>query len=178
MIIKPHKSNKENLVEILDNSGQAFMLMNLTTCIKKKLTRKISLLAIKNQQNQLLLQRHPKTSSHNAGLWDISIYSHVYAHESCEEAALRELNLQLGIMQTKVKEIASIPYIDHNGARLLAFVFSTSKLTLQEEKIVKNSSSKKESMFIHIHELRNIIEHSQELFTAELFWAVQAGWLD
>ncbi len=174
----PKKKNlKEKRVEILDNAGQPFMLMNLDLSIKKKLTRKIVLVAIKNQENQILLTKVAKSNKHKySGLWDISVYSHVYENEACEDAALRGLKDKLGIEHTSLYEIASLPYIGGDGIPSLAFVFTTSKLSAQE-KITLLSQGKNDTMFVSISELKAILEHSAELFTPELIWALQAGWL-
>ncbi len=154
------------------------MHMNITKSIKQKLTRKIVLLGIKNQHNQLLLHKHPKTSKHNAGLWDISVYSHVYAHEACEDAALRGLEEQLGLKHTILHEIAQLPFRSHQDIPFLAHIFLTSKLTTEEEiRLLYNARlQNKETMFILPSELKAIVEHSQELFTPELIWAA-TSWL-
>ncbi len=155
------------------------MYMNIDKSIIQKLTRKIVLVAIKNQQSQLLLRRHPKNNKHNAGLWDISIYSHVYANESCEDAALRGLYEQFELHEVKLDQIAFLPYLNHNDIPFIASVFMASKLKAEEQIRLLNSvyTKQNEIMFISIKELKSIIEHSQELFTPELIWASQANWI-
>lgn len=111
------------------------------------------------------------------GLWDISIYSDVYADESYEDAAYRAMFEQLGITHSSLRAVAQIPYINTHGLPLLAKTFTTSHLTLQEEKITHSLITKNEVMFIYLDELNAIISHSPELFTAELIWAIQGKWL-
>ncbi len=177
---KPQKKKNisdDPLVEILDNSGQAIVYMPLSESIKKNLTRKIALITIKNKKNQILLRKYKSKKSPQA-LWDISIYSDVYAGESYEEAALRAMSSQLHIYADSLKELTLIPYVNANEARLLACIFTTAKLSLHEERLSFLYKNTSDIMFIHIQELESIISHSPELFTAELIWATQAGWLN
>ncbi len=175
---KPQKSSIENpLVEILDNKGRAIVYMPLSESIKKKLTRKISLITIKNKKNQILLKKYTTKKSPHP-LWDISIYSDVYAGESFEEAALRSMQSQFKIKTESLLELTQIPYVNADEIPLLATIFTTSKLSIQEQMLSIFYKHSSETMFIHTHELEAIITHSPELFTAELIWATQAGWLN
>ncbi len=175
---RPHKKNLDDpVVEILDNTGQAIVYMPLSESIKKKLTRKISLITIKNKKNQILLQKYRSKKSLNE-LWDISIYSDVYAGESFEEAALRTMHDQLHIKSDSLTMLTQIPYVNENDIKLLATIFQTNKLALQEHAFAQLYKNTSEIMFIHPHELEAIISHSPEIFTAELIWASQAGWLN
>ncbi len=175
---KPHKSSvDEPLIEIVDNAGKALVYMPLSESIKKKLTRKISLITIKNKKKQILLRKYKSKKSQHA-LWDISIYADVYAGESFEEAALRSLTTQFKVKTDSLIELTQIPYVNAEEIPLLATIFTTSKLTLQEQILSNFYKHSNETMFIHLHELEAIISHSPELFTAELIWACQAGWLN
>ena len=52
--------------------------------------------AIINKKQEILLQQRSKSKEKNAGMWDISVAGHISAGQSSSDAALREINEEIG----------------------------------------------------------------------------------
>ena len=98
----------EELVEILDEDGK------FTDDVKpKKAAHKYgywhqaSQIWIYNSKGEILLQKRAKDKDSYPGLWDISVAGHVSAHETPENAALREMREEIGV-ELKTNELKKI----------------------------------------------------------------------
>ncbi len=166
-------SQLQHLVELLDVYGRPFMLTPLTLAPSLGLLYRVALTCFKNIQGQVFLQRRPENSTLYAGLWDVSAVGRVFAGESPEDTARRELEEQLGIEMTRLRTIGSLPYTDSNGTNLSATFFLAGPSSALPK--LKNSAS--DGMFVDAFELIGLVAHQQNMFTPELIWAIQSGWI-
>ena len=151
----------QNLVELLEGYGRPFMLTSLKTASKLGLLRRIVLICLKNTRGMVYLQKHTESAPLYAGLWDVSAIGSVFAGESPEDAAERELFQQLGIRGAKLKAMGTLPYTDSRGSSLSQ----------------RDENRSMDGMFVDQQELEGLALHQQEMLTPELIWAVQAGWI-
>jgi ADP-ribose pyrophosphatase YjhB (NUDIX family) len=162
------------LVELLEGYGRPFMLTPLKTASKLGLLRRIVLICLKNTRGMVYLQKHTESAPLYAGLWDVSAIGSVFAGESPEDAAERELFQQLGIRGAKLKAMGTLPYTDSRGASLSATFFLAGPSSWRPQ---RDESRSVDGMFVDQQELEGLALHQQEMLTPELIWAVQAGWI-
>jgi len=164
----------QKLVELLEGYGRPFMLTSLKTASKLGLLRRIVLICLKNTKGMVYLQKHTASAPLYAGLWDVSAIGSVFAGESPEDAAERELYKQLGIRHTRLRAMGSLPYTDGRGVSLSATFFLAGPSPMRP---VPDDSHIADGMFVDQHELEGLALHQQDMLTPELVWAVQAGWI-
>lgn len=150
------------------------MLTSLKTASKLGLLRRIVLICLKNTRGMVYLQKHTTSAPLYAGLWDVSAIGSVYAGESPEDAAERELFQQLGIRHTRLRAMGSLPYTDSRGVSLSATFFLAGPSPMRP---VPDETHIADGMFVDQHELEGLALHQQDMLTPELVWAVQAGWI-
>lgn len=162
------------LVELLEGYGRPFMLTPPKTAARLGLLRRIILICLKNTKGLVYLHRHAATDSLYAGLWDVSVIGSIFASEAPIDAAARELSQQLGVRNTRIRAVGSLPYTDSRGTSLSATFFiagPSPAIPLQ------NPSGVADGMFVDQYELEGLVLHQQEMLTPELIWAVRSGWI-
>ena len=150
------------------------MLTSLKTASKLGLLRRIVLICLKNTRGMVYLQKHTESAPLYAGLWDVSAIGSVFAGESPEDAAERELFQQLGIRGAKLKAMGTLPYTDSRGSSLSATLFLAGPSSWRPQ---RDENRSMDGMFVDQQELEGLALHQQEMLTPELIWAVQAGWI-
>lgn len=68
-----------------------------------------------NRRHEVLLQRRAAHKTVNPGLWDSSAAGHVEAGESYEMAAKRELSEELGLSDSTLEPLFTLPPEDETG---------------------------------------------------------------
>ena len=169
----PHE-RLQNLVELLEGYGRPFMLTPLKTASRLGLLRRIVLICLKNTRGMVYLRKHTAQAPLYAGLWDVSAIGSVFAGESPEDAAERELFQQLGIRKAKLKAMGTLPYTDSRDSNLSATFFLAGPSPARPQ---LDESRSADGMFVDQHELEGLALHQQEMLTPELIWAVQSGWI-
>lgn len=164
----------KKLVELLEGFGRPFMLTSPRTASRLGLLRRIVLICLKNTRGQVFLRKHATTDPLYAGLWDVSAIGTVFAAESPEDAAVRELSEQLGIGRVRLKAMGTLPYTDSRGASLSASFFLAGPSPARP---VDAAGRMADGMFVDRYELEGLALHQQDMLTPELIWAVQAGWI-
>ncbi len=170
------------LVEVLDNAGYPLLQMPLSLCKKQKLSRKLALGLVVTAQNQILLKnsytppkkKRKKTTLNETHkkIWDIPIYSNVYAEESYEDAIIREIAKQLDIVPNRLYELKKTVY-EKDNTLFHAILYSTNKITFQDYMIQEKlniESPNSEYMLLSPKELKAILAHSPELFSLNVLW--------
>lgn len=150
------------------------MLTSLKTASTLGLLRRIVLICLKNTRDMVYLRKHAASAPLYAGLWDVSAIGSVFAGESPEDAAERELREQLGICGARLKVMGTLPYTDSRGSSLSATFFLAGPSPARP---VLDESRSADGMFVDQHELDGLALHQQDMLTPELVWAVQSGWI-
>lgn len=85
------------LVEVVDASDRPIAVLSLREAHRQRLRHRAVMVLVYNLQGKVFLQKRTQGKSTYPGRWDLSATGHVQAGESSEDAALRELQEELGI---------------------------------------------------------------------------------
>lgn len=166
------KEARKNLVEITDNKGIPFLLMPEHIVKKKKMRHRIIFVVLKDKKNRILFVK--KHTQENTSLWEFPCYGIIFAGESAEGTAYKELQESFYINDSiKMKEIATLPYLQ-DDVYVMATFFSAGPyygtFRCNEEKI-------QDAMFVDKDELNGLLAYSPEIFNPIIMWANRANWL-
>lgn len=85
-------------IDVLDENGiKTGEILSRKEIHKRGLWHRAIVIAIVNEQNEILLQQRSIKKDKNAGLWDISVAGHVSAGQDSISAAAREINEEVSI---------------------------------------------------------------------------------
>ena len=88
----------EEMIDVLDENGtKTGEVLSRKEVHKQGLWHKIIAIAIIDENNRILMQQRSFTKDTNPGQWDISAAGHVSAGQTPLEAAVREINEEVGI---------------------------------------------------------------------------------
>lgn len=163
---------RKNLVELTDNNGIPFLLMPEHIVKKKKMRHRIIFVVLKDKKNRILFVK--KNVQVNTSLWEFPCYGIVFAGESAEGTAYKELQTNFYINDTiKMKEITTLTYLQED-VNIMATVFSAGPYygTFRyNEEIIQDA------MFLDKDELNGLLAYSPEIFNPIINWANRANWL-
>ncbi len=166
----------EELIDVLDENGiKTGRVLPRSEIHKKGLWHKIVVIAIINSNNEILMQQRSYKKIRESGMWDISVAGHVSAGENTLDAAVREIEEEIGIKVTNKEleyifsynenQIVSIDYID----KQIHECFILKKDNLKVENINIQESEVEQIKFVSIDELRNMIR-KQETVERNIFY--------
>ncbi len=88
----------EEMIDILDENGiKTGKILSRKEVHKQGLWHKIIVVAIIDENNQILMQQRSYKKDTNPGKWDISAAGHVFAGQTPLESAVREISEEVGI---------------------------------------------------------------------------------
>lgn len=88
----------EEMIDVLNENGiKTGEVITRSEIHKRGLWHKIVVIAIVDEQNQLLMQQRSFKKITGAGKWDVAAAGHVSSGQSSVEAAVREINEEVGI---------------------------------------------------------------------------------
>lgn len=88
----------EEMIDVLDENGaKTGEVLTRKEVHRLGLWHKIIVIAIINENNQILMQQRSFAKDTNPGQWDISAAGHVSAGQTPLEASIREINEEVGI---------------------------------------------------------------------------------
>lgn len=166
------EENRKNLVEITDNNGLPFLLMPAHIVKKKKMRHRIIFVVLKDNKNRILFVK--KQTTEKNPLWEFPCYGIVFAGESAEGTAYKELQENFYIDDSiKMHEIATLPYL-YDDIYVTATVFRagihSGTFRYNEEKI-------QDAMFVDKDELNGLLAYAPDIFNPIITWANRANWL-
>lgn len=157
---KPEKKSPE-LVEIVDASNKPFAVIPLNEAHKQTLPHRAVLVLVYDTQNKVYLQKRSQQKSLYPGRYDLSATGHVRAGEALEEAALRELNEELGIDTARLKLIHELPASVDTGHEFIT-LFSAGRIT---QPLRPNPEELDGGMFVDRDELNFLVENYRDMLT-------------
>lgn len=139
---------------------------------KKKMRHRIIFVVLKDKKNRILLVK--KHSESQKVLWEFPCYGTVYAGESAEGTAYKELKKHFFIDDSiAIKEIATLPYLqEDNYVQATVFLAGPYYGTLQH-----NKETVQDAMFIDKDEFEGLLSFNPEMFNPIITWAYRANWL-
>lgn len=165
---------EEELVEIFDKEGRTFLLTPQGDAKKKKMSRRIVFVILKDNRKRVLITKSTKNKKKNSILWKLSAYTQVYAGESTEDAAYRELKQNFNIEDIRLQELRTVPFLDKNEVMLSATIFIAGPW---RETIQANKENVLDCMFVDKDELTGLLDFQPEMFHVIIEWALRSGWL-
>ena len=88
----------EELIEVLNKDGtQTGKVVTRKEAHEKGLLHRIVVIAIIDKEGHILMQQRAKNKETNPGKWDVSVAGHVSAGQTSLQAAIREVEEEVGI---------------------------------------------------------------------------------
>lgn len=89
---------KEELLDVLDENGiKTGKILSRDEIHKQGLWHRIIVVAIINENNEILLQQRADDKDKNPGMWDISVTGHLSAGQDSLMAATREISEEVSV---------------------------------------------------------------------------------
>lgn len=102
----------EELIDVLDENGiLTGTVLPRSEIHKKGLWHRAIIVAIINENNEILLQQRSDTKEKNPGMWDISVAGHISAGQDSLSAAAREINEEVSVLLGYKTEIKDFRYM-------------------------------------------------------------------
>jgi len=114
---------KSGDVVYVDSSDTVIGSGSIQHAVENGIIRRVSRILIFNPQGEMLLQQRSATISY-PGLWNNSASGHVDVGETYLEAAVRELEEEMGIKDTPLSEIGKF-YGDEQDGAFIRKAFNT-----------------------------------------------------
>lgn len=100
------------LIDVLDENGvKTGEILPRDEIHKKGLWHRSIVVAIINDNNEILLQQRSEQKEKNAGMWDISVAGHISTGQDALSAAAREINEEVSISLGYNIDIKSFRYM-------------------------------------------------------------------
>jgi isopentenyldiphosphate isomerase len=161
-------TRKEASLEVVDRNNKPVAAFPRSLVHEQQLLHRRVIVLLYNKKKKLYLQKRSRRKGRFPACWDISVSGHVYAGESCLEAALRKLRDEIGVSLSRlqvVNELQAGPETDHEFVTL----FSTGTC---EQVPSPNPADVEKGLFVEKHELDYLVRSFQHLLTPGLiyFW--------
>lgn len=103
---------KDELIDVLDENGiQTGEILSRTEVHKRGLWHRAIVVAIINEENEILLQQRSEKKDKNPGMWDISVAGHISAGQDSLSAAAREIKEEVSVLLGYRTEIKDFRYM-------------------------------------------------------------------
>lgn len=103
---------KDELIDILDENGiKTGEVLSRKEVHKRGLWHRAIVVAIINENNEILLQQRSATKEKNANMWDISVAGHISTGQDSLSAAAREINEEVSVNLGYNVDIKDFRYI-------------------------------------------------------------------
>lgn len=162
----------EELIDVLNENGiKTGEVLPRSEVHKKGLWHRIIVVAIINEENEILMQQRSYKKDKNAGMWDISVTGHISAGQDSLSAAAREINEEVSVNLGYNVEIKDFRYMfsyrkeervneNHMDRQFYDF-FVLRKKDIKIENIRVQESEVEQIKFVNISELNTMIENKQ-----------------
>lgn len=162
----------EELIDVLNENGiKTGEILPRSEVHKKGLWHRIIVVAIINEENEILMQQRSYKKDKNAGMWDISVTGHISAGQDSLSAAAREINEEVSVNLGYNVEIKDFRYMfsyrkeervneNHMDRQFYDF-FVLRKKDIKIENIRVQESEVEQIKFVNISELNTMIENKQ-----------------
>ncbi|WP_034627835.1 NUDIX hydrolase [Desulfocurvibacter africanus] len=166
--LKSFHSPASELVEVVDEKDRPIAVMPLQEVHKQCLRHRSVMVLLYNLQGKIFLQKRGQAKALYPGRWDISASGHVQAGESCEDAALRELQEELGIQLDSLKLKQRVGAGPNTGWEFVS-LYSAGKINQHPAPAPLELAG---GYFVDEQELESLVVNFRDLLTPGLayFW--------
>ncbi len=103
---------KDELIDVLNENGiLTGEVLPRSEIHKQGLWHRAIVVAIINEQNEILLQQRSEKKEKNPGMWDISVAGHISSGQDSLSAAAREINEEVSVLLGYRTEIKYFRYM-------------------------------------------------------------------
>lgn len=171
---------KEELIDVLNENGvKTGEVLSRREVHKKGLWHRAIVVAIINENNEILLQQRSANKEKNANMWDISVAGHISAGQDSLSAAAREINEEVSVNLGYNVDIKDFRYMysfrkeqifreDFIERQFYDF-FILRKNDLKIENIKVQESEVQAIKFCSMTELRELIVNNQVVKREEVY---------
>ena len=160
-------------IEVVDQNNLPFISMDINEVHRQSLRHRSVIILIYDVEGKLFLQKRSKQRKLYSGRWDISAGGHVHTGEAGEEAALRELETDLGIHSSNLKLIEEIKASSESGYEFVN-LYDLDKLSFFPE---LNKEKAESGYFYSESELNWLVQEYRELLVPALVFLHDRGLL-
>ncbi len=150
------------LLDVIDKNDNVIGREERNVCLEKNLLHRAVHVFVFNSKGELLIQKRSMKKKIFPGMWCASCSGHVSAGQSYEEAAVRELEEEIGISAVELKEISKffdLNPVDSEIAKLYTTVHE-GPFKIQEEEV-------SEVKFLPIEKISEEIKIFPEKYTTD-----------
>ena len=166
----------EELIDVLDENGnKTGEILTREQIHKKGLCHRIVVIAIIDQQGNILMQQRSKNKAKNPGKWDVAAAGHISSGQTSTEAAIRETLEEVGIkvneeeleyiLTYKNKESVEEDYIDNQIYD--CYIVKRDKISLRNIKV--QESEVEQVKLCKLKEFNQIIENGNIMERDEFY---------
>lgn len=160
---------KEEMLDVLDENGiKTGEILPRSEVHKRGLWHRIIVVAIVNENNEILMQQRSYNKDKNPGMWDISCTGHISAGQDSLSAAAREINEEVSVSLGYSIEVKDFRYMfsfrkeqyvseNHMDRQYYDF-FILRKQGLDESNIKFQESEVEQIKFVSLSELNEMRE--------------------
>ncbi|MFZ5811913.1 MAG: NUDIX hydrolase [Thermodesulfobacteriota bacterium] len=162
---RPHrKITLSELVEYVDSRDRPLGIMPLSEVHRQSLFHRSVLVLVYNPSGKVFLQKRAASKSVYPGRYDVSASGHVQAGESRLEAAIRELDEELGIAVDTLRVIGNAPASPMTGFEFVT-LYTAGKTPAAPR---PNPEEVADGLFVDRAELAYMADRFRELLTPGL----------
>ncbi len=166
----------EELIDVLNENGnKTGEILTREQIHKKGLCHRIVVIAIIDQQGNILMQQRSKNKAKNPGKWDVAAAGHISSGQTSTEAAIRETLEEVGIkvneeeleyiLTYKNKESVEEDYIDNQIYD--CYIVKRDKINLRNIKV--QESEVEQVKLCKLKEFNQIIENGNIMERDEFY---------
>ena len=171
---------KDELIDVLDENGvKTGEILSRKEIHKQGLWHRSIVVAIINENNEILLQQRSANKEKNANMWDISVAGHLSSGQDSLSAAAREINEEVSVNLGYSVDIKDFRYMysfrterkyseDFIEKQFYDF-FILRKNDLKLENIKFQESEVQSIKFCSMSDLREMVENNQVVERPEVY---------
>lgn len=168
------------LIDVLDENGcLTGKVLPRSEIHKQGLWHRAIIVAIVNENNQILLQQRAANKEKNANMWDISVAGHISAGQDSLSAAAREINEEVSVLLGYRTEIKDFRYmycfrkeqkIKENFIERQFYDFFILRTSGLDDKTIYFQKEEVQAVkFVDLSELQKMIENNELVERKEIY---------
>lgn len=136
----------------------------LSGAIKKGIIVRVARVFLRNREGKLLIQKRSDDFDSLPGRWDQSAAGHVDEGEEYLEAALRELNEEMGITGVEIEEVAKY-YTEENDEAIVKKRFNMLYVGYYDGEVRIDNDEVSDYKWVEADELRKKMNDTPDKYT-------------
>ncbi|MBT8763415.1 NUDIX domain-containing protein [Desulfohalobiaceae bacterium Ax17] len=158
-------------IEVVDENNNPIAVLSRNEVHRQGLFHRSVLVLVYNQEGKVFLQKRHRNKNLYPGRWDLSATGHVKAGEAAEDAALRELKEEVGIVPRQLKLIHTLKGTKETHNEFV-YLFSAGKIL---DTPCPDPSEVEYGQFVDAEELSTMVKEFPELLTPGVVYFWQKG---